>query len=461
MSSYYWLGRRFITKCCARYQGGKDLTDLVAAQDDLMTEINERFARVVETDGKRSKNEQLIDLLNELDPVASAVAPELSVRFKFFEDMAQSRRAGTDTSQVRLPWGVAAESQAGSSTASNTAEVQRASDGTIVTSQQHSAKQSPPGFSIKFGGDQITVQSPRAMVSTDQATDKAGGHGFIAEDIASMGGRSGMRTLRCVSISDFYDRGKSNLKPSMLEPQGDTSAVGPTLTIPHGHAEVAHFPPLPSTTGAANRLLTKRLATVSTAVPACSLLAGKVVNDVGVPSPREQQPSSPLVPVLPLHKMRKYGAEVKDGLPDVAHGMGGDGQKLGPVSLSHRHVHLAEGHQGEGQSLTARSNGLPTYPYRQRDVFGLATARTAAEEHTRQSGHGRSASRKTKGYSNLTAPIVEQSMASFHASIHASTRVGLHRHMSDRRTESSTGQPNAHTSFSHLRKESLLPRLTK
>jgi len=173
------------------------LTDLVAAQDDLMTEINERFARVVEvcmadmqkqysdlpgcwspmnltypwrvlsqTDGKRSKNEQLIDLLNELDPVASAVAPELSVRFKFFEDMAQSRRAGTDTSQVRLPWGVAAESQAGSSTASNTAEVQRASDGTIVTSQQHSAKQSPPGFSIKFGGDQITVQSPRAMVST-------------------------------------------------------------------------------------------------------------------------------------------------------------------------------------------------------------------------------------------------------------------------------------------------------
>ena len=104
-----------------------------------------------------------MELLNGLDPVASAVAPNLSDRFKFFEDMAQSNeKAGNENPQERQPWG---ESFSQASQPGGSNDLKDIENEAQLSCQRHSEETVQPPLRIRFGGDKISVP-PRTLIDS-------------------------------------------------------------------------------------------------------------------------------------------------------------------------------------------------------------------------------------------------------------------------------------------------------
>eukprot|EP00873_Tetraselmis_striata_P035725 jgi/Tetstr1/455989/TSEL_042767.t1 len=78
-------------------RGGHDLSEMVRDQEELLAEITTRFRRVIKTDGRRTSQEQVFELLHNLDPVAASVAPGITQHFKHLQNMADSKLKMTKT----------------------------------------------------------------------------------------------------------------------------------------------------------------------------------------------------------------------------------------------------------------------------------------------------------------------------------------------------------------------------
>ena len=180
-------------------------------------------------------------------------------------------------------------------------------------------------------------------------------------------------------------------------------------------------------------MLSKRIATVSSAVPVCSLFDGKIVpeSDLGPAKCRGRKP--PGVPVLALHKLQS-----KDYLrdnPSLVHktDIGGVNKLVPGFRLQSTRPTVPLRYDGKAGWTTQRPNrSHHRDSAMQRHAMGLATARHACEEKKYHARHT-SKARKVNGYSNISAPLIEHSLASPRASMAQASSRNLMQSTSTRR----------------------------